>query len=1472
MMIGVLGTVIARGDDAQVAALGGPARRQLLAALVARVGRTVPVRTLVEDLWGQAPPASAVKTLQSHVVRLRRDLAPIAGPGEVILTDGAGYRLAVSSLMIDAGGFERDLRRGTEALAAGDAEAAARHLDAALAWWRGEAYAEFPDVPFAEAERLRLGELRSLAHERRIEAALRLGRGASLVGEVESLLAIDPYRERLWEHLMVALYRADRQADALAAYHRARTLLVDGLGVEPGPELRRTQQRVLAQDESLRGGDGRADITAPAPDRSAGDAAPICPYLGLAGYEETDSALFVAREQATARLLGRLLTSRLLVVTGDSGAGKSSVVRAGLLPAVRAGGLPGSADWICSVIRPRHLPKAATDPRVDLLVVDQAEELFTLDETGRSPSEVDDMLMAMLNQGVRVVLVLRADFYGRLGELPRLTDRVGIATELIAPLTEEELRRVIIEPARRVGLDVEPEFVTEALADVRGQAGALPLLSAALLRTWQKRRGTTLSVTAYRAGGGVRGALEATAEDAYLSLPDTGRLEARRLLVRLATRQAGVWTRRPLLTGNLDGPGTLVSASTLQALAAGRIVTLSAHHVELVHEALLENWPRLRGWLDERSAVADLVEWLGTAARGWESGGREDADLARGPRLQAALDWQADNIEDVTPLEHQFITSSNLAAQGELLAVRERADREARGRRRLRYVVAMLAAATAVAGVGIVVASRERSAQQEAALSADARRVAALSLTAPDLRTSLLLSAAAYRLQPSDDTRGALLSALQRGGTALWRIAMPGAAQYVGVDGADHDLWTMDPTATVYRYDLDTRRVTASFPARASQIAALSPDGRQLVVFGGSNYFDYSADGRISVLDAADGSTVGVLPVLTVGSGAGLNQAVFTADGRWLAVVEGAGSTPADPGGHTATSTVAVFDARDYHQPPRLLSLDAPVRQLAAGRDALAVVTASGTVEVVGASDLAIAEKARRPELASGPAFWFALSPDAHQVALTEPGDPVLPYLLDTRHLDGMLRPLSRLGGDVTSMSFSRSGQLLATSTTDGAVGVFRTSDGALSVRPLGAAAGQATYLAWSGTSDADTGLYAAGQDAQILSLDLHAGPRLVSTTGPQVADAWEAVLFGARVVAMQPQTGASGRSVLPVRITDLDTGSSTTTSLPVDPGQTAQGFSVDAAGRRLLLNTQGEDGVMRSSVYELPSGHLVSRFTATGIPAEHNTFVGLIAPDGATAVYAVADHRLATFSLPDGKQLRAFDVHFSGPAADRHWVMPFAFAPDGRVLVAGWDTLHPHFAPPGSSTADVTDSATSVPEDQLVGIVNLRTGHLDGQVGGFGQQAYPDAADWSPDGSRVAIGTNAGTIRVVAARNLAPISAAVQAAAGSVQSVSFAPDGNTLVSGDGDGTMTFWDGRTLRPIGSPIRSMRDDSGWVWFRHDGSVAGYTPALADGTQQWFTMPARAEQWLTSACHLAGTTLSRTEWDRYIGAARSYRNVC
>ncbi|MDT4997701.1 MAG: hypothetical protein QOD45_1769, partial [Pseudonocardiales bacterium] len=1111
----------------------------------------------------------------------------------------------------------------------------------------------------------------------------------------------------------------------------------------------------------------------------------------------------------------------------------------------------------------------------DVLIVDQAEELFTVAD-GLSVAEFDQAIAMWLARGTRLVLAIRADFFGRLAELPQLVELAGAATEIVAPLNEGELRRVITEPARRTGMQVEPELVEEVLDDVRGQPGALPLLSVALLRTWQKRHGTHLSVTAYRAAGGVHSALEASAEDAYADLSDAGRIQARRLLVRLAARHGGVWTRQPMPREHLAGAAPLVDEHTLDLLSRRRIVTLSAEHVALVHEALLEHWPRLRGWLDERAAVAELVDSLAVTGQAWAAGGRRDSDLIRGTRLHAALAWQADSPEDVSPLEAEFLDAADRAAQGELAVARERAAREARGRRRLRYVAAVLALVAVTACGGVIVAVRERAAEQRAALLADARRVAALSLTAPDLRTSLLLAAASYQLSPSDDARGALLAALERSGTARWRLATPSRDLFLGVDAAGAYVWTMDLERTVYRYAVASRRPVASFPARADEVAALSPDAEQLVVIGRSNYFDTAGDGRTSVLNARDGSTVAVLPVRAAGGQVSPAQAVYSTDGRWLAVAQaGAGTAP--DGGLNSSPVIDVFDAVDYRRPPRQIFLDSPLRSLAAARDGLGVLTAAGTVQVVRLSDLAITARARRADLADqDPAAAppaFGISPDGRYLVLTAPSDPAQPYLLDTRDLGGQPRALERVDTGVAAVAFSPTSTLLAVSAGDGAVSVFRTADASVLDRPLSAAPGQATQLAWSGTAGGDTGLYAAGRDGQIVSLDVTSGARLLAETGPTTQDAFEVYESGSHLVAIEPIVSRPGHAYLPVHIIGLDGRSLTTASLAMDPNDTVQDFSLDAAADRGLLITQDPRGVMHSSVFALPSGELSGRFTTTGIPSTYNNDVGVISPDGRTAIFGVANHTLAVYAMPTGTRLRSFDIHFAGPAADRHVVSPVSYAPDGRLLVIGQDTGLPPETPPGQSPPPANSASSSAPENQLVGLVDPGASRLDGQIGGFGELGIMDAAAWSRDGSRLAIGTLAGTVRVVSARDLAPISPVTTAVAGTVQSVSFSPDGSTLVTGGSDGRLALWDARTLQPIGPAIRASRDDdSWWAWFRGDGTITGYTPAAQEGSERWFTFPANPTAWVEAACRLAGDTLSRTEWIQYVGSTRNYRSVC
>jgi DNA-binding SARP family transcriptional activator len=249
----VLGPLEVEADNGPVV-LGGQKERLLLAQLLTRPNQVVPVEALVRGLWGEQPPPTAAKTLQSHVVRLRRALEPArarGAAGAVLVTREPGYVLRVPPGMLDAARFEEQAAAGRRALADGSVELAGSLLREALGLWRGRAFEEFLDADFGAAESDRLAELRLVALEDRLETDLRLGRHRELAAELEGLLRDHPLRERLWAQLLLALYRSGRQADALLAYQRARSILVEELGIDPGAELRRLHAAILAQDPAL---------------------------------------------------------------------------------------------------------------------------------------------------------------------------------------------------------------------------------------------------------------------------------------------------------------------------------------------------------------------------------------------------------------------------------------------------------------------------------------------------------------------------------------------------------------------------------------------------------------------------------------------------------------------------------------------------------------------------------------------------------------------------------------------------------------------------------------------------------------------------------------------------------------------------------------------------------------------------------------------------------------------------------------------------------------------------------------------------------------------------------------------------------------------------------------------------------------------------------------------------------------------
>jgi DNA-binding SARP family transcriptional activator len=508
--------------DGEPVALGAAQQRALLAVLVLHRGHAVPMDRLIDDLWGERPPATAAKTVQVYVSQLRKTLG-----SDVIVTEARGYRLAAAPEQVDADRFDMLAATGRRALADGDAVRARERMGWALGLWRGEPLADVAYESFAQGEIARLKQARLAALEDQIEADLALGRDAHVITELESLTAANPLRERLRGQLMLALYRAGRQADALAVYRETSDLLREELGLEPSRILQELERSILEQDPSL-DGDPHA-ITASGTVRL-----PVCPFKGLAYFDRADADFFSGRERIVSDLVARLVESTLVGILGPSGIGKSSLLRAGVLPALSTGVLPGSAEWRQVLIRPGKDPSAELRRALDgdhlglaverlpsgeriVVAVDQFEELFTVchDEDERA-AFLDELVLAARDpqQRVLVVVSLRADFYGRLAAYPRFGQLLSANHVLVGPMDRHELARAIEQPAARAGLELERGLVEALVSDVVGEPGGLPLLSTTLLELWRGRDGRALRYDSYQTSGGVRGAVARVAETA----------------------------------------------------------------------------------------------------------------------------------------------------------------------------------------------------------------------------------------------------------------------------------------------------------------------------------------------------------------------------------------------------------------------------------------------------------------------------------------------------------------------------------------------------------------------------------------------------------------------------------------------------------------------------------------------------------------------------------------------------------------------------------------------------------------------------------------------------------------------------------------------------------------------------------------------------------------------------------------------
>jgi YVTN family beta-propeller protein len=383
----LLGPVQAVRADREIA-LGGPRQRAVLALLVLDAGQVVPAGRLVEEVWRGSPPAGAGKTLRSYLSRLRA----LVGADAPLVARGGGYVITVAPDRVDARRFERLVAAGQAALGSGDPGAAAARFGDALGLWRGPALAGVGDVERLVREAARLEELRLVAVEGRIEAEVELGRPGEMTGELERLVAEFPLREKLWRLLVLALYRAERQADALAAYRRARELLVTELGIEPGEELRALEQAVLRQE--VPPAPPAARHNRPAPETSfAGRAQELAEPARPVGETQRLRLVGADRKKRLLAVAGALaLVVSLLVVVAARGS--AHLAAAANTVGVIDTGQPDLSAVVTGVGRPNGVASGAgavwvTDSVDDqLLRVDSADQVDDRIPVGRGPAGV----------------------------------------------------------------------------------------------------------------------------------------------------------------------------------------------------------------------------------------------------------------------------------------------------------------------------------------------------------------------------------------------------------------------------------------------------------------------------------------------------------------------------------------------------------------------------------------------------------------------------------------------------------------------------------------------------------------------------------------------------------------------------------------------------------------------------------------------------------------------------------------------------------------------------------------------------------------------------------------------------------------------------------------------------------------------------------------------------------------------------
>lgn len=1382
----VLGPLDVQDGDRSVP-LGGFRQRLVAAVLILYADRALSTDWLVDAVWGEEPPRTARKTLQVYVSRLRHVLGQ-----DVIEATSHGYMLRLSPGNLDSERFERLAEQGGQLLGT-DPGAAAGVFRRSLALWRGSPWGELGNHPAIQPEAQRLRELRLSVLGDRISADLESGHAHGLIGELKGLVEEHPLREGFRLKLMLALYRSGRQADALRLFKETSRVLGDELGIEPSRDLRDLEEQILLQDPAI---DGPA--TVPVEDWSLARN----PFKGLRAFGAEDADDFFGRDSLIDELEVAIQRHALVAVVGASGSGKSSVVRAGLLPRLRAN-RTGSDNWVAATMVPGHRPFAQFETAVQksapgatelaaeaqgddldvlrivqkalpddttrmLLVIDQFEELF---HQVTSQPERTRFIRNLIEAAedphsqLTLLLTLRADFLDRSIADASLGRLIAEGMITVLPLTPAELEAAAARPAERVGTHLEPELIAELVSDMTNQPGALPLFQYVLTQLFINRTSTVLTRSIYRRIGGLRGALAERAEETYHRLDESQRAAARQLFLRLVTVGEDEYeSRRRAERAEIEGLVTDATAvrTALDVFDEARLVSLdrnpvSGHTtVEVAHEALLREWPRLRGWLDEIRDDLRLHRALTSEVAQWEASGRDPDYLLTGSRLALYEGWGNDSAIELTRPEQDFLTAGIGRRDDERVAEEERRKQELRVERRsvrrLRWLVGVVSIAALVAvGLTLFATSQSRNAaasQREAR----ARELANASLanldTDPEL--AVLLALESIEITGTDDG-----SALREAEEALHlavnshRLVARNDAQWgVAFHPEGHLLLGGDRPRLV---DPRSGEVLIEIPAPPGDSivlsVAISSDGSLLAT-------GTDKQGELIVWDANTGADVIEL------NPPGTIQAIeFSPDNQVLAAVSI--SRPSDDlqVGHVLVWDIATGDSITRADDSEAWDACCPPVDLAFSPDGslVAVTTFSGETFLAGEVkllDIASGDWVMTLQGHEGPATGVEYLPD---------GDTIV-----TTSMDGWVRFWHTATGEQSSSFNAEVGQVVSMDVSYDGGHLLTGGDGGtlklwmLQSESVRLAAELPGHNSWVTRVDLDGfGELAASADidGEVLIWD-------VTPTGVGEVAGWPArrpMAFNGDG-SLLATTGPDGRDVVIRRTVDWQPelvleDVAPYVGLPDEDWGHVVGVSFSPEGDRMVTTTGSRLEVVNGSVtlWDLTSGEAIRTLL------EHPFMKGPVAfsGDGRRVAVATCDvwgtpasawdtgNGDLVFLAPAGPCGQAVDLDSTGR------LLAVQTIAEGQPNVQVWDI----------ESGDLVLSVTHRP--QWIGVVAF-----------------------SPDDSRLLTGGADGTARIwdVATGRLVRT---LTGHTGSVEDAVWSADGAEIVTGSHDGTIHFWDAET---------------------------------------------------------------------------------